>query len=93
MTSIGSYAFASCYSLANITIPSSVTSISIYAFNSCYGIAIYDFSQCTAVPTLSGTNAFTNISSDCIMRIPSALYAEWSAATNWSTYASYMVAV
>ena len=93
VTSIGAYAFNSCFSLASITIPDGVTSIERYAFNSCYGMRYYDFSECTNIPTLSNTNAFTYISSDCQMLIPSALYDEWSTATNWVTYANYMVAV
>ena len=39
VTSIGSYAFQYCYSLASITIPDGVTSIGVYAFNYCYSLA------------------------------------------------------
>ena len=93
VTSIGSYALHNCYSLASITIPESVTSIGDSAFYNCYGIRYYDFTACTSVPALSSTNAFSGIPSDCQMLIPAALYDEWSAATNWATYAKYMVAV
>ena len=93
VTSISDSAFYSCYSLANVTIPDGVTSISNYAFQNCYGMRYYDFSSCTAVPALSNKNAFSKIPSDCQMLIPAALYDEWVAATNWATYASYMVAV
>ena len=39
VTSIGSYAFQYCYSLASISIPDGVTSIGSYAFNGCYSLA------------------------------------------------------
>ena len=93
VTSIGDYAFYNCYSLASITIPEGVTSIGNYAFNNCYGMRYYDFTASANVPALSSTNAFGGIQSDCQMLIPAALYDKWSAATNWTAYASYMVAV
>lgn len=93
VTSIGGSAFCNCYSLASITIPEGVTSIGVYVFRECYGMRYYDFTARASVPALSSTNAFSGIPSDCQMLIPASLYDEWSAATNWATYASYMVAV
>ena len=93
VTSIGNAAFYNCYSLASVTIPDGVTSIDGGTFNYCYGIRYYDFSACTDIPALSNANAFKNIPSDCQMLIPSSLYNNWKSATNWTTYASYMVSV
>ena len=93
VTSIGGSAFYRCYSLTNVVIPSSVISIGSNAFYQCYSLLEYDFSTFTSVPTLSSTNAFTNINGICKMKIPSALIDEWKTATNWATYADYMVAV
>ena len=91
VTSIGTEPFGSCYSLASIVIPQGVKSIGKSSFHSCIGMAFYDFSQATAVPTLSGTNALSNIPSDCKIIVPDALYDEWIAATNWSTYANNII--
>ena len=93
VTSIGNSVFSVCSSLASITIPNSVTSIGSDAFNSCSSVAFYDFSNHTAVPTLANTNAFIGIAADCQIRVPASLADEWKAATNWSTYANYIVGV
>jgi hypothetical protein len=93
VTTIGSHAFNNCNSLASIVIPNSVTNIESYAFQNCPGMKFYDFSQHTSVPTLANTNAFSNIPSDCEIRVPMALVDEWKAATNWSTYADKIVGV
>ena len=93
VTSIGSSTFYGCYTLPSITIPNGVTQINTSAFYNCYGVRYYDFTRHTAVPTLSNTNAFNNISADCEIRVPAALADEWKAATNWSTYANHIVGV
>ena len=92
-TSIMESAFNNCYSLTSITMPSSIISIDSRAFYNCFSILEYDFSNHTAVPTLSNTNAFTNINKICRIKVPASLEAEWKAATNWSTYANYIVGV
>lgn len=85
--------FYTCSALSSITIPSKVTTIKTKAFYNCYSIAFYDFSAVTAVPTLENVDAFNNIPSDCQIRVPSSLVDTWKAATNWSTYADYIVGV
>ena len=35
---------------------------------------------------------FGNINADCKIYVPASLYDTWVAATNWSTWASYIVA-
>ena len=91
--SIGNTAFQRCLGLASIDIPDSVTTIGNNAFAYCGGMRYFDFTHHTKVVTLSSTNAFTGISADCEIRVPAALYDQWKAATNWTTYASQIVAV
>ena len=86
---IGNSVFNNCASLASITIPDSVTSIGNYAFNNCYGVAEYHLKP-TTPPTLSNTNAFSNIPSDCIIYVPAGCLEAYQNATNWTTYASKM---
>jgi hypothetical protein len=91
LATIGYNMFQNCISLISVIIPASVKSISALVFSYCYGMAYYDFSHHTAVPTLANTNAFTGISDDCKIIVPDALYDEWIAATNWSAYATYTI--
>ena len=93
VTSISDSAFSLCSVLKSVTIPSGVTSIGKYAFRSCYLIRQYDFSTFTKVPTLANTNSFSEINENCIIKVPNALFESWKTATNWATYADYMVGV
>ena len=93
ITSIQNDTFYNCCSLTELTIPSGVTSIGNTAFRYCYSITKYDFSTATVVPALSTTNAFEGINKICKIIVPDALYDEWIAATNWTTYADYIYKV
>ena len=90
VTSIGNYTLSNCYSLTSIVIPSSVTSIGDSPFSYCRSLTKYDFSKCTAVPTLSSKDVFYAINGICKIIVPDSLYDEWIAANNWSTYANYI---
>lgn len=83
--------FSNCYAITFIVLPNNLASITSSYFQNCYGMAFYDFSHHTAVPSLVNTNAFQNIPSDCKIIVPDNLYDEWVSATNWSTYASYII--
>lgn len=91
--SIGSRAFDTAKSLPRLIFPSTLSSIGAQAFNNCTSMRFYDFTACTAVPTLANANAFTNIPADCEIRVPAAIVDTWKAATNWSTYADHIVGV
>ena len=91
MTTISGDSFSACESLTSVVIPKGVTAINSGTFYYCYGMGFYDFSEFESVPSLSSTSAFSGIPSDCKIIVPDALYDTWIAATNWSTYASYII--
>jgi hypothetical protein len=83
--------FNGCSSLKYVNIPNTVTTIEDGCFYNCKMLEFLDFSNHTSVPTLSTTNALTNISYNCKIIVPDNLYDTWIAATNWSTYASKII--
>lgn len=93
ITSIPANFASSCYALTRVVFPAGVTSIAASAFANCRGVELYDFTACTAVPTLANTNAFTSIKSTCQIKVPASLVNEWKAATNWAAYADKIVGV
>jgi hypothetical protein len=92
LTSLDNYTFNGCTSLTHVKIPSSVTDVGTQSFYNCTALQEVDFSELTAVPKLSNKNAFTNVPTTCVIKVPTALYNDWIAATNWSTYANMIVA-
>lgn len=92
LTQIKTYMYAYAKKIKYLKIPSSVTSIASSAF---YEVLIleYDFTDHTSVPSLAATDAFTGISLICKIKVPLALEAAWKEATNWVTYANYIVGV
>lgn len=84
-------AFNGCTSLETISCKGNVFTVGPSAFSNCQNAMYYDFSNCTSVSSLNNTNAFSGIPSSCKIIVPDALYDEWVAATNWSTYASRII--
>jgi hypothetical protein len=93
ITTIPNNFASTCYSLIRIDFPAGITSIGASAFANCQGVLWYNFTYCTAVPTLANANAFTNINANCKIQVPAALVDEWKAATNWATYADHIEGV
>jgi hypothetical protein len=91
VTSIGERAFYLCDGLTSVTISDSVTSIGNYAFGYCSSLtSVY----CKAItpPTLVGAgNTFAYNGSKRKIYVPTASVDAYKAATNWSTYANYIV--
>ena len=69
--------------------PSSITDIYGNAFTYCDAL-VYSFSAHSTIPTLHSDDCFSDINLVAKIIVPDALYDEWIAATNWSTYADYI---
>lgn len=91
--SLGYGLFQSTMSVSKLALPASLTSISGNAFYGMSSVKVYDFTRCTQIPALAATSAFSGISDDCEILVPTALYDEWISATNWATYADYIAGV
>lgn len=85
---IGSYAFYQCYSLPNITIPDSVTSIGSYAFYQCPCLSELHFRP-TTPPTVSNSNAWTGLPTDCKIYVPAGSLEAYTSATNYPSSSTY----
>lgn len=81
------------YALSVVKCWGNIKSIAAQVFYNCTSLKVVDLTACTSVPTLANVNAFTGVPADCEIRVPAALYDEWIAATNWSTYAANIVGV
>ena len=88
LTSIGNYAFGSCYCLSSVTIPNNVTNIGTYAFQYCYGLAELHFLP-TTPPTVSNSNAFSNVPTDCKIFVPAGSLNTYTTATNYPSSSTY----
>lgn len=85
---INDYAFDGT-ALSCLVLPKSIKSIGAGVWgNMLSSMLYYDFSAAEVIPTLANINSFAGIPSDCKIIVPDALFDEWIAATNWSTYAS-----
>lgn len=93
ITTASNSIFGSCYSLhGSLTFPSSLTYVGTSCFSNCRGLYEWHF-LATTPPTLANTNAFGNMTDYGGKKIyvPAESLEAYKTATNWSTYASYMI--
>lgn len=90
VTVISSNAFNVCTASSYFKFLGNITNIAASAFFQDASVEFYDFTNCTRVPTLSNTSAFTGINYSKIV-VPDSLYDSWIAASNWSNYASKII--
>jgi hypothetical protein len=90
VTNIGSFGFYRCSALTKISIPALVTDIGNAAFYGCSSLANITVNA-TTPPTLDGLYVFSENKSGRYIYVPSASVDTYKSATNWSSYASYIV--
>ena len=88
VTSIEAYAFQNCNSLSVATIPDGVTDIEIYAFSGCYGLAKIFFCSDTP-PTVSNSNAFSGIPTDCKIYVPHGSLSAYTSNRDYPDSSTY----
>ena len=91
VTTIGNYAFANCTALESVTIGSGATKIGTGAFLTCSKLAVVRCKP-TTPPTLGSSNTFDSNATDRVIYVPQAAVEAYQSATNWSEYASAIVA-
>lgn len=87
---IGDSAFNNANIAGEMEIPSTVTEIGAYCFS--YANITTVICKATTPPALR-SEAFTSITAGFTIKVPAASVAAYKAATNWSSYADYIVGV
>ena len=92
MTEIPQKAFKSCASLCYIKIPWTITTIGTEAFSTCSGLSYIQFEGNTP-PTLTNSNTFASLETDCVIFVPRDYYSTYISASYYpspSTYTYYI---
>lgn len=77
--------FRYCYSIDNITIPSTVINLGEYCLANLHQCQYIDFSNLSAVPTLGvAADITTEINSQVKIFVPTSLFETWVTTTPWN---------
>lgn len=98
VTRIGTSAFSGCYSLLDITLPSTVTKIddSAFSWNIESGSKTTNLTVLATTPPTLGSNVFNNrdgINTTLNIYVPAESVEAYKAASGWSSYASSIQAI
>ena len=81
-------AFSGCFSLQSITLPSTVIEINANAFANCSSLSEIHF-RSTTPPTVTNSNAFSGLPSNCIIYVPIGKLSTYTSATNYPSSSTY----
>ena len=90
VTIISQSAFYNCSALKSIKLPKNLIYIGDITFANCSSCLLFDFSECTSIPSLGGTATFRGINANAKIVVPEDLFLQWINATNWVTYKDYI---
>lgn len=85
---INACCFNGCESLYKLSIPSGVTTIATQAFKGCTGLRELHFYP-TTPPTVDNADAFTNLSTSCIIYVPTGKLTDYTTASNYPDSTTY----
>lgn len=88
MASIPQKAFKSCASLGYIVIPEGITEIGTEAFSGCSGLSYIKFEGSTP-PTLTNSNTFASLETDCKILVPTGSLADYTSASYYPSSSTY----
>ena len=87
-TQIKGTCFNECRSLYRLNIPSGVTTIAASAFTNCTALRQLHFYPATP-PTVDNANAFNNLSTDCVIYVPTGKLNDYKTASNYPDSNTY----
>ena len=91
-TELSQYSFRACQGLSKLHLPSSTTTIVGEAFR--YMRSLKELIvPCTTPPTLGSANAFIDLPSDYVVKVPAASVNTYKSASNWNTIADHIVSM
>ena len=88
MTTLNASTFSSCTSLSYLSIPSTVTSIGASALATLTTIQKIRFNSASP-PSVSNSNAFTSLPTNCIISVPTGKLSSYTGAANYPSSSTY----
>lgn len=85
---VGQNAFSSCRSMVNILVPSFVNKLETNSFASCFGLSSITFTSQTP-PQASSSTVFSNLPTDCVIKVPAGTSEAYSTSTNYPSRSVY----
>lgn len=82
--SMGATVFYNCTQLQKVIFEGQVPNLQNNIFYNCTLIELFDFSNCTTIPTLANVNTLGH-KTGCKIVVPDALYDTWTTASVWSS--------